>query len=607
MSSATSVPSTTENPNRPAPVDRRKVLHLLGPLFKARWPHVAGTFVLLMVSSALVLVGPLLVRHAIDQNIAQSDWPGLKRTVLLYLGAMLAHLGVFYALRVWLEWVGQSMMAEIKMRLFTHLMALPMAFFDFNPPGKLLSRVENDTEALRRLFTSSSVMLLGDMVLFVGMFAVMIAVDWRLFLLVVAVLPVLVGTGLWVNRRVRPHFLASRTLLAEVCARLAESVQAVAELTAFNRGRWATHAFGRVNQRRRDREWRGEIQWMGWFNGVIMAETLSIALILGVGGMWALAGTVTIGTLVMFIGYVRRYFEPLLRLSDQMLIIQKAFVAGERLVDLLLEPADVEPALSSAAGDGAGPAPWPGVRHRITFEDVWFRYAPDGEWVLQGISLDIPAGQHWALVGATGSGKTTLASLLLRFYEPTKGRILIDGRDIRTLPRQTLRREIGLVLQELYLFPGSLKENLHLGRDVPAGAMERALRQTMATDLAETLNHAVIAEGGGNLSMGERQLLSFARALMESPSLVILDEATSAVDPETERRVQAGLQSMLADRTALIIAHRLSTVESADHILVLAEGRVEEAGTHAELLDRGGLYTSLHQLQFGGTDEAVGA
>jgi len=571
----------------------RRLLRVIGPLFRLQAWHFLGAFLLLAASSALVVVGPILVRRAIDVDIAGQDWNGLQRTVLIYLAAMLAHMVVFYTMRNWLEWAGQNMMADLKRTLFAHLLNLPLAFHDRHGPGKLMSRVENDTEALRMLFTTTGVMLLGDALLFVGMFTAMFAAEPRLAAIVLLVLPPILISGWWVNKRCRPYFLASRGLTADLCGRLAEFIQGTEVIQAYARTRWAVARFQDVNLARYRAEFSGEVRWMAWFNGMFFMEAVAFALILGVGGAWALQGLVTLGTLIMFMGYVRRFFEPLMRLSDQMLIVQKAGAAAERVAALLDEPVIV--------ADPAEPVPWPGLHQGITFENVFFRYAADGDWILRDVSIHIPSGEQWAVVGPTGAGKTTLISLLLRFYDPDRGRVLIDGVDIRDLDPRDLRRRVGLVLQDLYLFPGNLEDNLRLGRDVSEDQLQRAVRSTLAESVIGRLPGglaAELAERGSNLSHGERQLLAFTRAVAHDPEMLILDEATSAVDPATEAAVQAGLEQILSGRTAVIIAHRLSTIRSAHRILVMRDGEIVEQGTHAELTEAGGLYRDLCRLQF---------
>jgi ABC-type multidrug transport system fused ATPase/permease subunit len=571
----------------------RTVLAGLWPFFRGKLPHLGGAFALLTMAALLTIAGPILVKRAIDVDIAGRDARGLRLTVLLYLGAQLLHVGVVYTMRNWLEWAGQGMMAALKRRLFDHLLALPLRFHDREPAGRLLSRVENDSEALRLLFTTTSVMLAADALLFVGMFIAMGVASPRLTLVVAIILPFLIGSTFVFRRRTHPIFLRVRGLTAEICARLAEFVQGVSVLQAFERRRWAAGSFQRLNREKFGVEFRGERYVILWFNFIFLLQTVAFVLILGVGGTWALGGLVTIGTLAMFMGYIRRFFEPLFRLSEQLATIQKGLAAAERIFLLFREPV--------AIADPAAPRGWPGLRRHVRFDDVWMRYSGDGDWVLRGVSFTLPAGERWAIVGPTGSGKTSIVSLLLRLYEVQRGRILIDDVDIRDMSQSELRRHIGLVLQDIYLFPGSLEENLRLGGDAGRDRVEEAARLTMAHRFIERLpaTYATnLFERGANLSVGERQLLSFTRAILRDPSLLILDEATSSVDPATEETLARSVHRVLEGRTALIIAHRLSTIRECDNILVLHRGQVVEAGRHDALIARSGLYRTLHELQF---------
>lgn len=578
---------------RLASMPRRAVVAGLWPLFRPHLVQFAGAFLLLVLASGLVVVGPILVKRAIDVDIANRDPDGLTRTVLLYLAAQLVHLVVVYVMRNWLEATGQRMMAGLKTRLVNHALTLPMRFFDREPPGRLLSRVTSDTEALRQLFTTTSVMVVGDLLLFVGMFTVMALESWRLTLVTGVIIPILVGLTLHFQRRIHPRFLNARARAADIAARLTEFIQGMPVLQAFARRSWAIARFQEANRAKYDEQWGGERLVVLWFNSAFLTRSLAFGLILGVGGWWALSGLVTIGTLAMFMGYVRRFFEPLFRLSDQMAVIQKALASAERIFVLLDEKATVR--------DPDAAREWPGLRHSVRFENVWFRYGDEGDWILRDVSFELPAGERWAVVGPTGSGKTTLVSLLLRFYEPQRGRILVDGVDVRELTQTTLRRRVGLVLQDIYLFPGSLRDNLRLGGDVADAALRDALGLTLADRVVDRLPgglDADLAERGANLSVGERQLLSFTRAVLRDPDLLILDEATSAVDPATEALISRSMARILDGRTALVIAHRLSTIRDADRILVLKRGEVVEAGSHDDLHAADGLYRALHDLQF---------
>jgi len=581
-----------EDVTRSGNVSNRELLVFLAPWFRPFLGHFLGAFGLLLVSSGLMILGPLLIMRAIDVDLAQRDPPGLQRTVLTYLGIQIAYLILSYLLRNWLEWVGQHLMARLRQAVFDHLLALPLAYHDKNTPGQLMTRVESDTQALRLLFTTTGVMLLGDLALFVGMFAAMIWVSPRLTLITAFLLPSLIGLTLYFQRQTHPKFVEARKLNARIAGRLTEFLQGLPVLQAFARRRWAIGDFLALNREKFVVQFGGERLIVLWFNLIYLLQTLTLCLILGLGGYWALAGVVTVGTLALFMEYVRRFFQPIMRLSEQLASIQRALASAERLYLLLQEKIPI--------ADPADPAAWPGLKREVRFEHVWFRYSEDGDWILRDVSFTLPAGESWALVGPTGSGKTTIVSLLQRFYDPQQGRILIDNVDLRQLRQRDLRKHLGLVLQDIYLFPGDLTANLDLEGGLSPERIEATAQATFADRFIRELPggyRAELGERGANLSVGQRQLLSFTRALLRDPQLLILDEATSAVDPATEALLTEATRRLLAGRTALVIAHRLATIRYCQRILVLQHGQLVEQGTHAELLAAGGLYRALHHLQ----------
>jgi ATP-binding cassette subfamily B multidrug efflux pump len=566
---------------------------------------------LLFVASGLSLVGPILVKRAIDVDIAGKNYHGLIFTVLLYVGAQLGFLFVTFVQRVKLETAGQAIISSLRERLFAKVTDMSVSFFDKNPVGRLIARVESDTEAMRLLFTSAVVTFAGDVIMFFGMLAVMAYVNLKLMLLTAIIIPPIVF-GAWLfSKKTTPLLLTVRKRTADLTAFLTEHIQGSAIVQIFGREKQAMEEMRKVNQRKYKTGVNVEIIVVGFFNSIFLTEVFGSAIILWYGGKWALDGVVTIGTLMMFIGYVRRFFEPLHRFSEELSTFQRAFSGGQRVFELL----DAEPEVV----DRAVVSKWKRLEKGIDFQGVWFSYgngrpgerafaATPGnstrdrnDWVLRDISFSLPRGERWALVGATGGGKTSIISLLLRFYQPQKGRILVDGIDINELSQKELRSRIGLVLQDIFLFPGNVLDNLRLGDQSIAAerVMEAACRlgvDDVITRMPKSLE-TELTERGENLSTGERQLLSFLRALLVDPDVLVLDEATSSVDPQTERLLRRAMAELLAGRTSLVIAHRLSTVMDSDNILVIHDGEITERGRHEQLLAQDGYYSKLFKLQ----------
>ena len=588
----------------------------LWPLFRPWIPQFTTALLLLMFAQSLLILGPWLIKQAIDVDIAGKDRIGLYRTVSLYLLVQLTHLVTSYGVRNWLESVGQRMMVEIRRQLVDHLIDLPLAFHDRVTPGQLMSRVESDTQSLRVLFTTTTVTLLGDALLFVGMFVVMYVCSVRLTMLCAIVLPVMGVMTYHFQGQIHPIFVRVRKINSLVASRLTEFLQTMPVIQAFARERWAIADFQERNLEKFNTQIGGEWQILLWWNGVRFLQNFAIAIVLGMGGYWSLSGAVTIGTLVMFLAFIRRFFQPLQRLSEQLAMIQKAFASAERLFLLLGQQQSIP--------NPTAAKPWPNAGCEVVFEQVWFRYecptpcdheeladVPDSkdsiavdsaseDWILKDVSFRIPSRQCFAIVGPTGCGKTTLVNLLMRFYDPQRGRILIDGTNIRELSKETLRRRFGIVTQDIYLFWGDLSENMTLGHNYSEDSLRTAARLTLSDRFIAKMPggfEAELSERGGNLSVGQRQLLSFTRAILRDPQLLILDEATSAVDPATEAAIAEVTDRIMRDRTSLVIAHRLSTIRNADRILVLEDGRVVQQGTHDELMEVDGKYRELQALQ----------
>ena len=565
----------------------------LKPLLMPYKGRLALGFLLLILATTATITGPILIKRAVDVDIKNSDYSGLMVTAAIYMGIQIVFLILNYLQRINLEWIGQQAMATLRKRLFNHIVHMSMKFFNENPVGRLLSRVESDTESLRMLFTNTIVTLLGDFLLLVGMFGVMAYVDWRLTLILAALAPVILILTYYYQKITNPMFLRARKRMADIAAFLTEYIQGMSVVQIFNRGEQVRQKSYEVNSRKFKIETKAELMVVLFFNTVFFTETIAICLILWFGGKMALSRVITVGTLLMFIQYIRRFFEPIFHLSEQMHIIQKAMAGSSRIFSLLAHEQRVK--------DPESPLLVKPFEKSIVFENVSFAYK-DEDWVLKEVSFELPKGKRYALIGVTGGGKTSIINVLLRFYEFQKGRILIDGIDIREMKLTDLRHYFGLVLQDIYLFPGNILDNLRLSDgSISEERVKKAASIISADKFVSGMKDgyaSLLAERGGNLSMGERQLLSFARAMVFDPEILILDEATSSIDPNTEEKIQSALRRLQEGRTSLTIAHRLQTVLDADQILVIRRGEIIERGTHQQLLKLGGYYSDLFKLQF---------
>jgi len=564
----------------------------LAPLLRPHIKVLLGCGLLLASYSTLSIAGPLLIRHAIDVDFVNKDVKGLILTVSLFALTLFGSFLLAYFQRIMLEKVGQKIIQRLREALFEKLTSFSLSYFDRNSVGTVISRIESDTEALRMLFTDTVVTLLGDFLLLIGMFVVMFAVDWQLASVLVLIMPILFVTIYLYNLKGAPLFLAVRRQMAVIYSFIEEYIGGISIVQAFSREKEVGAWLDRENEKKWKIDYRAELLVIFFINFIFFMNTVGTVLVLWYGTQRAFAGTLTIGTLIMFLAYIRRFFEPLFHMSEQINIIQRAFAGAERIFDILHK--------ESAVNSPAVPRQLNGQSTSITFDHVWFAYEEE-QWVLKDITFTIPAGQRWALVGATGGGKTTVINLLLRFYDPQKGAIYLNGTDIREIALDELRSRIGLILQDIYLFPMNIRENLRLEQtDIDDMLLWNSLDSVQASHMIKKQQYELdteIAERGRNFSQGERQLLSFARALVRDPRILVLDEATSAVDPLTENRIQHALQVLLADRTSLIIAHRLQTILTCHHILVVHQGRIIEQGTHQTLLEKHGVYYKLYKLQ----------
>ena len=616
--------------------DGRLMRRLLGYVRPYR-RLVAGALVLLFADGALQLVGPFLTRRVIDVALPAGDLGMVRTAALVYLASLVLQFAFSYGETLLTSLLGQRVMRDLRIEIFSHLQRLSIAFFDRNPVGRLITRVTSDVEALNELFTAGVVAGLGDLFTLLAISIAMLIVDWRLALASFLVIPLVVLTSNVVRLRVRDSYREIRTRLARINAFLQERIAGIRVVQLFGRERTEADRFDALNRDHLVAHLKSIRVYALYFPAIEILTSVALATLIVAGAERVGANALTVGTVAAFLQLVRRFFQPLQDLSEKYNILQGAMASSERIFGLLdTEPAPPPPAVlatgahASAVGD-IGQAPTSSVGHEgerltgrhlarknaagvtIAFEHVWFAYdsghvargadrGKDPEWVLRDVSFRVQPGQTVALVGHTGAGKTTVVSLLMRFYDPQRGRITLDGTDIRDVPLDELRGAIGYVQQDIFLFAGDVASNIRLSNPLADQAVEAAAVRVGADRIIRRLPGGYtheLAERGASISVGERQLLSFARAVAADPALLLLDEATSAVDSEIEAEIQGALAELMRGRTTIAIAHRLSTIVGADEILVLHHGQVVERGTHRELLARGGLYDRLYRLQVG--------
>jgi ATP-binding cassette subfamily B protein len=572
--------------------DRR----LMGRLLTYLRPYrlaVAVAFLLILGLSGLKLVGPYLTKIAIDDHIATGDMGGLTRVAGLYVLALLGQLVLSYYQVLVMNLTGQRVMFDMRRQIFGHLQELPPAFFDRNPVGRLVTRVTSDVDALNELFTAGVVSIFGDVFMLLGITFVLLALNWKLALVSFAVIPLLFVVTLVFKIRVRETYRRVRTRIARINAFLQENITGMRIVQLFGQERRKLSQFQALNREHMAANIDSIFYYALFYPAVELLGAVAIALILWYGGGQILAGSLTLGALVAFVQYSEKFFRPISDLTEKFNILQGAMASSERIFKLV----DTEVAIAGPAR----PVRPERVRGAIRLDRVWFAYQ-DQEWVLKDIDLGIEPGERVAVVGHTGAGKTTLTSLLLRFYDVQKGGVLLDGVDVRQWDLQDLRRQFAVVLQDVYLFSGTVASNIRLGdQTVSDGAVAEAAARVNLDRFIRELPRGYqeeVGERGTTLSAGQRQLVSFARALVRDPRVLVLDEATSSVDTDTEVLIRQAMDELLAGRTSIVIAHRLSTIQSADRIVVLHKGRVREVGAHQELLAARGIYYRLYQLQY---------
>jgi ATP-binding cassette, subfamily B, multidrug efflux pump len=611
--------------------DSRLMKRLLSYLQPYKW-QVIGALVAIVLKALADVVGPYLTRTAIDKYLASANASGARQSVLdrwlssqplvgiaqiaaIYVLLLLLSFVFEYVQTYLMQWTGQQAMFDLRSQIFRHLQRLHVSFYDKNPVGRLVTRVTSDVDALNEMFTAGVVSIFEDIFVLAGIVAIMLRMKWWLALITFAVLPLIFWATMIFRRKVRDSYRRIRVAIARINAHLQEHITGMVVLQLFNREKRAYKKFEEVNAQHMDAYKDAIMAHAVYYPVVEILSATAIAAVIWFGGGKVLQGTVTLGIVVAFIQYAQRFFRPIQDLSEKYNILQSAMASSERIFKLLDTPVDVLSPEYPVKVEGRG---------QITFENVWFAYRrvpqekkEDGhpeasgngahsseqwDWVLRDVCFTITPGETVAIVGHTGAGKTTIISLLLRFYDIQHGSIKIDGVDIRRIELQDLRRRFGVVLQDPFLFSGTIEDNIRLGTStVTPQDVERAAEEVNVADFIRTLPNGFkepVRERGSTLSTGQKQLISFARALAHKPRILILDEATSSVDTDTELRVREALSRMVEGRTSVIIAHRLSTIQRADKIIVMHKGQVREMGSHQELLAQRGIYWKLYQLQY---------
>ncbi len=567
----------------------RKVRWMLGLLRPYR-RKVALMLVALVAATAAALAPPYLAGKAIDDAIIPGDAGELIMIVVVFLASALVFWGATYAQTYLVGWVGQRALQDLRERIYTHLQAMSIGFFTRRKPGVLISRLTNDVQALDTLVTDGIVTLISSTLTLVGVVVILLVLDVSLALVTFLTFPLLAVASVIFRVASTGAYRATREKIANITAYLQETLSGVRVVRSFGQEPRHIARMSELNEENRVANLRTVYLNASYFPAVELLSAVGTAVILLYGGYQVIDGNTDVGILVAFVGYLNQFFDPIQQISQLYTTYQQGMAALDKIFDLL----DTEPDMTDKPG-----ALDPGeIRGELRVEGVSFSYADDGEWALADVDLVVPAGETVALVGETGAGKSTLAKLVARFYDPQHGRMLVDGHDLRDLKAKCLRRQLGIVPQEGFLFSGTVRENIAFGRPEASDEdIREAARTVGAGGFIERLPDGYdteIGERGVQLSAGQRQLVAFARALLAEPRILILDEATSNVDVRTERIIEEGLERLLAGRTAIVIAHRLSTIRRADRIVVLDRGRIVETGSHDELIEAGGRYAGLY-------------
>src|SRR6266700_457738 len=617
--------------------DSRLMKRLLGYLRPYTWQVVVAVVSIILKAGADV-VGPYLTKTAVDKYLSSTSATnhsfldpflsatplvGIAQLASVYLGLLLISFGLEFTQTYLMQWTGQKVMFDLRSQIFRHLQRMHIGFFDRNPVGRLVTRVTTDVDALNEMFTAGVVSIFEDVFVLAGILVIMLSMSWWLALITFAVLPLIFWATMVFRKSVRDSYRRIRTAIARINSYLQEHVTGMMVLQLFNREKRAYQSFDRINAQHMDAFKDAIMAYALYYPVVEILSSVAGAAVIYFGGFGVLRGAVTLGVLVAFMQYAQRFFRPIQDLSDKYNILQAAMASSERVFKLLDTPVDIVSPAQPRKVDGPG---------RIEFDHVWFVYrnldageespaeqvaAGNGhgegagfDWILRDVSFAIEPGETVAIVGHTGAGKTTIISLLMRFYDIQKGAIRIDGVDVRQMDLNDLRRRFGVVLQDPFLFSGTIENNIRLGSAwITDEQIAAAAENVNVADFIRSLPQGFkepVSERGSTMSTGQKQLISFARALAHNPRILVLDEATSSVDTETELRVREALSRMVEGRTSVIIAHRLSTIQRADKIIVMHKGQVREIGSHQELLGQRGIYWKLYQLQYKDQELGVG-
>jgi ATP-binding cassette subfamily B protein len=579
--------------------DSRLMRRLLGYLRPYR-RVVFAAFLLILFYAGLEIVDPLLTMVAIDWYIATQDVGGLALVAVGYVLVIVVKFGAEFIQAFMLQRTGQRIMFDMRTQIFRHLQNLPPAFYDRNPVGRLITRVINDVDVLNELFSAGIVSIFGDIFVLFGILIAILFLDWRLGLVTMIVIPLIIVTTAVFRAKARDSYRRVRIAIAKINAFLQEHITGMAVVQLYNREVKSARRFDAINREHLLANKDSILAYSWFFPAIQLLGSIAIALIIWYGGGRVIQNEMTLGALVAFIQYSQRFFRPIADMSEKYNILQSAMASSERVFALLDTPVSIVSPEGGTRLDGK-------VEGRIEVRNLWFAYA-DEDWVLRDVSFVVNKGESVAIVGHTGAGKTTIASLLTRFYDVQKGEILLDGRNIQSLDLRYLRKAFAIVLQDVFLFSGTIESNIRLGSDIPRERILQAARDVNLMPFIESLPDGLqheVHERGASLSAGQRQLLAFARALAHNPQVLVLDEATSSVDTETEMKIRSAIERLMQGRTSIIIAHRLSTIQKCDKILVMHKGRVRESGSHQELLAARGIYYKLYQLQY--KDQEVAA